>query len=60
MDSHTDYTLAKMHPKTLNLSHYRFPSRGQSFISIPSEAFQERGKKKIEGRAEAHKQGIQE
>uniref|UniRef100_A0A8V0ZTN7 Adhesion G-protein coupled receptor D1 n=1 Tax=Gallus gallus TaxID=9031 RepID=A0A8V0ZTN7_CHICK len=37
-----DYTLAKMHPKTLNLSHYRFPSRGQSFISIPSEAFQER------------------
>lgn len=49
-----------MHPKTLNLSHYRFPSRGQSFISIPSEAFQERGKKKIEGRAEAHKQGIQE
>uniref|UniRef100_A0A8C9FTG1 Adhesion G protein-coupled receptor D1 n=1 Tax=Pavo cristatus TaxID=9049 RepID=A0A8C9FTG1_PAVCR len=37
-----DYTLAKMHPKTLNLSHYRFPSRGQSYISIPSEAFQER------------------
>ncbi|OXB61411.1 hypothetical protein ASZ78_012244 [Callipepla squamata] len=37
-----DYTLAKMHSKTLNLSHYRFPSRGQSYISIPSEAFQER------------------
>ncbi|RLV96883.1 hypothetical protein DV515_00012374 [Chloebia gouldiae] len=28
-----------MHPQTLNVSHYRFPSRGQSYISIPSEAF---------------------
>ncbi|NXR49601.1 AGRD1 protein, partial [Hippolais icterina] len=37
-----DYAVLKMHPQTLNVSHYRFPSRGQSFISIPSEAF--RGK----------------
>uniref|UniRef100_A0A663DRU6 Adhesion G-protein coupled receptor D1 n=1 Tax=Aquila chrysaetos chrysaetos TaxID=223781 RepID=A0A663DRU6_AQUCH len=37
-----DYTLVKMHPQTLNLSHYRFPSQGQSFISIPSEAFHEK------------------
>ncbi|NWI38550.1 AGRD1 protein, partial [Picathartes gymnocephalus] len=34
-----DYAVVKMHPQTLNVSHYRFPSRGQSFISIPSEAF---------------------
>ncbi|XP_062446258.1 adhesion G-protein coupled receptor D1 [Rhea pennata] len=34
-----DYSLAKMYPQTLNLSHYRFPSQGQSYISIPSEAF---------------------
>lgn len=48
---HTDYTLAKMHPQTLNLSRYRFPSRGQSYISIPSEAFQEKGKEKFKGRS---------
>ncbi|NWH97749.1 AGRD1 protein, partial [Tichodroma muraria] len=34
-----DYTVVKMHPQTLNVSHYRFPSRGESYISIPSEAF---------------------
>ncbi|NXR38628.1 AGRD1 protein, partial [Zosterops hypoxanthus] len=34
-----DYTVLKMNPQTLNVSHYRFPSRGQSYISIPSEAF---------------------
>uniref|UniRef100_A0A7M4FRA1 Adhesion G-protein coupled receptor D1 n=1 Tax=Crocodylus porosus TaxID=8502 RepID=A0A7M4FRA1_CROPO len=34
-----DYSLVKMPPQTLNLSHYRFPSRGKSYISIPSEAF---------------------
>ncbi|NXB73931.1 AGRD1 protein, partial [Donacobius atricapilla] len=34
-----DYAVLKMHPQTLNVSHYRFPSRGQSYISIPSEAF---------------------
>uniref|UniRef100_A0A8B9GL31 Adhesion G-protein coupled receptor D1 n=1 Tax=Amazona collaria TaxID=241587 RepID=A0A8B9GL31_9PSIT len=37
-----DYALIKMHPQMLNLSHYRFPSRGQSYISIPSEAFNEK------------------
>uniref|UniRef100_A0A8C3IPK6 Adhesion G protein-coupled receptor D1 n=1 Tax=Chrysemys picta bellii TaxID=8478 RepID=A0A8C3IPK6_CHRPI len=35
----TDYSLVKMPPHTLNLSHYRFPSQGRSYISIPSEAF---------------------
>ncbi|NWT17816.1 AGRD1 protein, partial [Vireo altiloquus] len=34
-----DYAVVKMHPQTLNVSHYRFPSRGQSYISIPREAF---------------------
>ncbi|NXO68979.1 AGRD1 protein, partial [Phainopepla nitens] len=34
-----DYTVVKMHPQSLNVPHYRFPSQGQSFISIPSEAF---------------------
>ncbi|XP_018863946.1 adhesion G-protein coupled receptor D1 isoform X1 [Parus major] len=34
-----DYAVVKMHPQTLNVSHYRFPSRGQTYISIPSEAF---------------------
>uniref|UniRef100_A0A8C3JCW5 Adhesion G protein-coupled receptor D1 n=1 Tax=Calidris pygmaea TaxID=425635 RepID=A0A8C3JCW5_9CHAR len=37
-----DYSLVKMHPQTMNLSHYRFPSQGQSYISIPSEAFHEK------------------
>ncbi|NXF90829.1 AGRD1 protein, partial [Eubucco bourcierii] len=39
ISSVADYTVVKMHPQTLNLSHYRFPSQGQSYISIPSEAF---------------------
>uniref|UniRef100_A0A8C0HD99 Adhesion G-protein coupled receptor D1 n=1 Tax=Chelonoidis abingdonii TaxID=106734 RepID=A0A8C0HD99_CHEAB len=34
-----DYSLVKMAPQTLNLSHYRFPSQGRSYISIPGEAF---------------------
>ncbi|NXS94641.1 AGRD1 protein, partial [Jacana jacana] len=37
-----DYTLVKMHPQTMNLSHYRFPSQGQSYVSIPGEAFHEK------------------
>nr|XP_026653256.1 adhesion G-protein coupled receptor D1 [Zonotrichia albicollis] len=32
-----------MLPQSLNVSHYRFPSRGQSYISIPSEAFHGKG-----------------
>ncbi|NXF24458.1 AGRD1 protein, partial [Rhodinocichla rosea] len=38
-----DYAVVKMHPQSLNVSHYRFPSRGQSYISIPSEAFHGKG-----------------
>uniref|UniRef100_A0A8C8VLJ3 Adhesion G-protein coupled receptor D1 n=1 Tax=Pelusios castaneus TaxID=367368 RepID=A0A8C8VLJ3_9SAUR len=34
-----DYSLVKMSPRNQNLSHYRFPSQGRSYISIPSEAF---------------------
>ncbi|KAF4800431.1 hypothetical protein TURU_044598 [Turdus rufiventris] len=34
-----DYAVVRIHPQTLNASHYRFPSRGLSYISIPSEAF---------------------
>ncbi|XP_059719151.1 adhesion G-protein coupled receptor D1 isoform X2 [Haemorhous mexicanus] len=34
-----DYAVVKMHPQSLNVSHYRFPSRGHSFISIPRAAF---------------------
>ncbi|NXH58551.1 AGRD1 protein, partial [Rhabdornis inornatus] len=34
-----DYTVVRMNPQSLNVSHYRFPSRGHSYISIPSEAF---------------------
>ncbi|NXS31298.1 AGRD1 protein, partial [Pomatostomus ruficeps] len=34
-----DYAVVKMRPQTLNMSHYRFPTRGKSYISIPSEAF---------------------
>uniref|UniRef100_A0A8C5JLN3 Adhesion G protein-coupled receptor D1 n=1 Tax=Junco hyemalis TaxID=40217 RepID=A0A8C5JLN3_JUNHY len=39
----TDYAVVKMLPQSLNVSHYRFPSRGQSYISIPSEAFHGKG-----------------
>ncbi|KAF2982729.1 hypothetical protein EK904_008470, partial [Melospiza melodia maxima] len=38
-----DYAVVKMLPQSLNVSHYRFPSRGQSYISIPSEAFHGKG-----------------
>ncbi|XP_074869023.1 adhesion G-protein coupled receptor D1 isoform X2 [Carettochelys insculpta] len=34
-----DYSLVQIPPQTLNTSHYRFPSQGQSYISIPGEAF---------------------
>uniref|UniRef100_A0A8D2LBC1 Adhesion G protein-coupled receptor D1 n=1 Tax=Varanus komodoensis TaxID=61221 RepID=A0A8D2LBC1_VARKO len=34
-----DYSLAKIPPQHLNVPHYRFPLRGQSYISIPAEAF---------------------
>uniref|UniRef100_A0A8C4KC18 Adhesion G protein-coupled receptor D1 n=1 Tax=Dromaius novaehollandiae TaxID=8790 RepID=A0A8C4KC18_DRONO len=35
----TSPVAARTYPQTLNLSHYRFPSQGRSYISIPSEAF---------------------
>uniref|UniRef100_H3BHH9 Adhesion G protein-coupled receptor D1 n=1 Tax=Latimeria chalumnae TaxID=7897 RepID=H3BHH9_LATCH len=33
-----DYSLVKV-PKSINLHHYRFPSQGRSYISVPGEAF---------------------
>uniref|UniRef100_A0A8C4K6B7 Adhesion G protein-coupled receptor D1 n=1 Tax=Dromaius novaehollandiae TaxID=8790 RepID=A0A8C4K6B7_DRONO len=33
------FQISRTYPQTLNLSHYRFPSQGRSYISIPSEAF---------------------
>uniref|UniRef100_A0A8C9UEG0 Adhesion G protein-coupled receptor D1 n=1 Tax=Serinus canaria TaxID=9135 RepID=A0A8C9UEG0_SERCA len=38
-----DYAVVKMHPQSLNVSHYRFPSRGHSYISIPRAAFHGKG-----------------
>uniref|UniRef100_A0A670JU74 Adhesion G-protein coupled receptor D1 n=1 Tax=Podarcis muralis TaxID=64176 RepID=A0A670JU74_PODMU len=35
-----DYSLVKMPPLHLSVPHYRFPLEGQSYISIPGEAFQ--------------------
>uniref|UniRef100_A0A8D0BJ71 Adhesion G protein-coupled receptor D1 n=1 Tax=Salvator merianae TaxID=96440 RepID=A0A8D0BJ71_SALMN len=35
-----DYSLIKVPPQRLNVPYYRFPLQGQSYISIPSEAFQ--------------------
>lgn len=49
--SPTDYAVVRMHPQTLNVSHYRFPSRGLSYISIPSEAFHGKGKEKMKERS---------
>ncbi|XP_077317905.1 adhesion G-protein coupled receptor D1 isoform X2 [Lithobates pipiens] len=33
-----DYSMVKV-PQALSLPHYRFPSEGQSYISVPGEAF---------------------
>ncbi|KAM9330874.1 adhesion G-protein coupled receptor D1 [Gastrophryne carolinensis] len=33
-----DYSMVKV-PQTMSLPHYRFPSEGQSYISVPGEAF---------------------
>ncbi|XP_053224958.1 adhesion G-protein coupled receptor D1 isoform X1 [Podarcis raffonei] len=35
-----DYSLVKLPPLHLSVPHYRFPLEGQSYISIPGEAFQ--------------------
>ncbi|XP_068419425.1 adhesion G-protein coupled receptor D1 isoform X2 [Eschrichtius robustus] len=37
--SMADFSVAKMLPKTMNSSHYRFPAQGQNYIEIPHEAF---------------------
>ncbi|XP_045700304.1 adhesion G-protein coupled receptor D1 isoform X2 [Phyllostomus hastatus] len=34
-----EFSVAKLLPKTLNFSHYRFPAQGSSYIEIPHEAF---------------------
>ncbi|KAK2493980.1 hypothetical protein MC885_001006, partial [Smutsia gigantea] len=34
-----EFSLAKLLPKTMNSTHYRFPAQGQSYIEIPHEAF---------------------
>ncbi|XP_036907754.1 adhesion G-protein coupled receptor D1 isoform X1 [Sturnira hondurensis] len=34
-----EFSVAKLPPKTLNFSHYRFPAQGHSYIEIPHEAF---------------------
>uniref|UniRef100_A0A8C6Y6Z6 Adhesion G protein-coupled receptor D1 n=1 Tax=Naja naja TaxID=35670 RepID=A0A8C6Y6Z6_NAJNA len=39
-----DYSLVKMPPQLPDVPQYRFPLQGQSYISIPGEAFQYSGK----------------
>ncbi|XP_073079936.1 adhesion G-protein coupled receptor D1 isoform X1 [Manis javanica] len=34
-----EFSLARVLPKTMNSTHYRFPAQGQSYIEIPHEAF---------------------
>ncbi|XP_016058606.1 PREDICTED: adhesion G-protein coupled receptor D1 [Miniopterus natalensis] len=38
-----EFSVAKLLPKTLNSSHYRFPAQGHSYIEIPHEAFRSQG-----------------
>uniref|UniRef100_A0A673VFB9 Adhesion G protein-coupled receptor D1 n=1 Tax=Suricata suricatta TaxID=37032 RepID=A0A673VFB9_SURSU len=37
--SMAEFSVAKLLPKTINSSHYRFPAQGQSYIKVPHEAF---------------------
>ncbi|KAM6155795.1 adhesion G-protein coupled receptor D1 [Rhynchocyon petersi] len=37
--SMAEYSVAKVLPQTMNISHYRFLAQGQSYIEIPHEAF---------------------
>lgn len=39
----SEFSVAKLLPKTMNSSHYRFPAQGQSYIEIPHEAFRNQG-----------------
>ncbi|XP_069817108.1 adhesion G-protein coupled receptor D1 isoform X5 [Dendropsophus ebraccatus] len=43
-----DYAMVKV-PQTLSLPHYRFPSEGQSYISVPGEAFTSKSRTTIVG-----------
>ncbi|XP_018117920.1 adhesion G-protein coupled receptor D1 isoform X1 [Xenopus laevis] len=43
-----DYSMVKV-PQALSLRHYRFPSQGQSYISVPGEAFQGKSRTTIVG-----------
>ncbi|KAM4708754.1 adhesion G-protein coupled receptor D1 [Discoglossus pictus] len=43
-----DYSMVKV-PQALSLLHYRFPSEGQSFISVPGEAFHSKSRTTIVG-----------
>ncbi|OCT98344.1 hypothetical protein XELAEV_18010575mg [Xenopus laevis] len=47
-DDSTDYSMVKV-PQALSLRHYRFPSQGQSYISVPGEAFQGKSRTTIVG-----------
>lgn len=38
-----EFSVAKLLPKTMNSSHYRFPALGQNYIEIPQEAFHGQG-----------------
>lgn len=35
--------MAKLLPRALNSSHYRFPAQGHNYIQIPQEAFRSHG-----------------
>ncbi|CAH2295696.1 adhesion G- coupled receptor D1 isoform X1 [Pelobates cultripes] len=43
-----DYSMVKV-PQALSLPHYRFPSEGQSYISVPGEAFHSKYRTTIVG-----------
>ncbi|KAM8960732.1 adhesion G-protein coupled receptor D1 [Pelodytes ibericus] len=43
-----DYSMVKV-PQALSLPHYRFPSEGQSYISVPGEAFHIKSRTTIVG-----------
>ncbi|XP_034021571.1 adhesion G-protein coupled receptor D1-like [Thalassophryne amazonica] len=40
-----DYTLMKL-PRNHNLQHYRFPTQGKNYISVPREAFHVQSEKR--------------
>ncbi|XP_014400833.1 PREDICTED: adhesion G-protein coupled receptor D1, partial [Myotis brandtii] len=38
-----EFSVAKLLPRALNSSHYRFPAQGHNYIEIPQEAFRSHG-----------------